>query len=76
MKKQGYIQGQVDHTLFAKFPHDGKVVALIVYVNDIVLTGYDTVEMARVKEKLVVDFEIKDFGFMGYFSRYGGWSVK
>ena len=67
MKKQGYIQGQADHTLFTKFSHDGKVVVLIVYVDDIVLTGDDIVEMARVKEKLAVDFEIKDLGFMRYF---------
>jgi len=67
MKKQGYIQGHADHTLFTKFSHDGKVVVLIVYVDDIVLTGDDTVEMARVKEKLAVDFEIKDLRFMRYF---------
>lgn len=67
MKKQGYTQGQADHTLFTKFSHDGKVAALIVYVDDIVLTGDDTVEMARVKEKLAVDFEIKDLGPMRYF---------
>lgn len=30
-------------------------------------TGNDTMEMARVKEKLAVDFEIKDLGFMRYF---------
>ncbi|XP_050874974.1 uncharacterized mitochondrial protein AtMg00810-like [Lathyrus oleraceus] len=67
MKKQGYIQGQLDHTLFTKFSHDGKVIVLIVYVDDIVLTGDDIVEMTRVKEKLVVDFKIKDLGFMRYF---------
>ncbi|XP_058745985.1 uncharacterized mitochondrial protein AtMg00810-like [Vicia villosa] len=67
MKKQGYIQGQADHTLFTKFSHDGKLAALIVYVDDIVLTGDDTVEMTRVKEKLAVDFEIKDLGSMRYF---------
>lgn len=66
MKKQGYIQGQADHTLFTKFSHNGKVVVPIVYVDDIVLNG-DAAEMARVKEKLTVDFEIKDLGFMRYF---------
>ncbi|MCI43341.1 copia-type polyprotein, partial [Trifolium medium] len=56
MKKQGYIQGQTDHTLFTKFSQDGKIDVLVVYVDDIVLTGDDTVEMRRVKEKLAVDF--------------------
>ncbi|KAK2414048.1 putative mitochondrial protein [Trifolium repens] len=67
MKKQGYIQGQADHTLFTKFSQDGKIAVLIVYVDDIVLTGNDTDEMGRVKEKLAVDFEIKDLGSMRYF---------
>jgi hypothetical protein len=67
MKKQGYIQRQADHTLFTKFSHDGKIIVLIVYVDDIILTGDDTVEIARVKEKLVVDLEIKDLGSMRYF---------
>ncbi|GAU31183.1 hypothetical protein TSUD_316080 [Trifolium subterraneum] len=67
MKKQGYIQGQTDHTLFTKFSQDGKIAVLIVYVDDIVLTGNDTDEMGRVKEKLAVDFEIKDLGSMRYF---------
>jgi hypothetical protein len=67
MKKQGYIQGQADHTLFTKFSQDGKIAVLIVYVDDIVLTGNDTDEMGRVKEKLAIDFEIKDLGSMRYF---------
>ncbi|WJX66879.1 hypothetical protein P8452_51386 [Trifolium repens] len=67
MKKQGYIQGQADHTLFTKFSPHGKIAILIVYVDDIVLTGDDIVEMAKVKEKLAVDFEIKDLGSMRYF---------
>jgi hypothetical protein len=67
MKKQGYIQGQADHTLFTKFSQDGKIAVLIVYVDDIVLTGNDYDEMGRVKEKLAIDFEIKDLGSMRYF---------
>jgi len=67
MKKQGYIQGPADHTLFTKFSNDGKFFVLIVYVDDIVLMGDDTIEMTRVKEKLAVDFEIKDLGSMRYF---------
>ncbi|CAJ2655096.1 unnamed protein product [Trifolium pratense] len=72
MKKQGYIQGQADHTLFTKFSQDGKIAVLIVYVDDIVLTGDDIVEMARVKEKLALDFEIKDLGSMRYFLGMSG----
>jgi hypothetical protein len=66
MKNQGYIQRQVDH-IFAKFSSDGKFVALIVYVDDIVLTEDDIVEMRRVKERLAADFQIKDLGSSRYF---------
>jgi aryl carrier-like protein len=40
---------------------------LIVYVDDIVLIGDDIVERGRVREKLAIDFEIKDLGSIRYF---------
>ncbi|CAJ2646885.1 unnamed protein product [Trifolium pratense] len=74
MKKQGYIQGQADHTLFTKFSQDGKIAVLIVYVDDIVLTGDDIVEMARVarskdgivvsQQKYILDL-LKETGMSG-----------
>lgn len=67
MKKQGYVQGQADQTLSTKFSHNGKFTALIVYVDDIVLIEDDINEMARVKEKLATNFEIKDLGSLRYF---------
>lgn len=67
MKKMDYIQDQVDHTLSTKFSPNGKFVALIIYVNDIVFTGGDIDEMARVKEKLAANFEIKDLRSLRYF---------
>jgi len=67
MKKQAHNQGQVHHTLFTKCSHDGKISILIVYVGDIVLTRDDIVEIARVKEKLASDFEIKDLESLRYF---------
>jgi hypothetical protein len=66
MKKQEYIQEQADHTLFIKFSHDGKIVIVIVYVVDIIFTRDDKM-IARVKEKLVVDIQIKDLGSIRYF---------
>ena len=35
VKNHGYCQSQVDHTMFYKHSREGKVVILIVYVNDI-----------------------------------------
>lgn len=67
VKKQGYFQGQSDHTLFMKFSHEGKISILIVYVDDTILTGDDMVEMDRLKKSLASEFEIKDLGSLRYF---------
>lgn len=40
---------------------------LIVYVDDIILTGDNLEEMTRLKKKLAEDFEIKDLGTLKYF---------
>lgn len=66
VKKQGYSQGQADHTLFTKFSSKGKIAALV-YVDNIILTGDDEVELARLKKNLAAEFEIKDLGSLRYF---------
>jgi Reverse transcriptase (RNA-dependent DNA polymerase) len=38
-----------------------------VYVNDIVLTGNDTVEMERLNASLTKEFEMKDLDELRYF---------
>lgn len=51
MRKYGYQQGQSDHTLFSKQNKHVKRTILIVYVNDIILTGDNLEESERPKEK-------------------------
>lgn len=51
MLRRGYKQSQDDHTLFIKW--DGSALtALIVYLNDIVITGNDSHEVERFKHYL------------------------
>ena len=54
------------HTLFYRHK-DGKSTILIVYVDDIILPGNDTMEMTRLKSRLATEFEIKDLGPLRYF---------
>ena len=67
VKGFGFKQGQADHTLFYKKSSLGKVVILIVYVDDIIITGDDRDGIEDLKRKLALSFEIKDLGQVKYF---------
>ncbi|KAL0552943.1 hypothetical protein IC582_012078 [Cucumis melo] len=67
VKSQGYSQGHSDHTLFTKASKTGKIAILIVYVDDIVLTGDDQTEISQLKQRMSDEFEIKDLGNLKYF---------
>jgi hypothetical protein len=66
MKTVGYTQSNSDHTLFLK--HNEKhITILIVYVDDIIVTGDDSGERKRLHEHLAREFEMKDLGELKYF---------
>lgn len=67
VRKLGYRQSQGDHTLFVKHSSEGKRAVLIVYVDDIILTGDDDSEIDRLKKLLAKEFEVKDLGEAKYF---------
>ncbi|XP_072054409.1 uncharacterized mitochondrial protein AtMg00810-like [Arachis hypogaea] len=66
-KGLGYTQSQADHTLFYKYSAVNKTAILIVYVDDIILTGDDSLELKDLKEKLAKAFGIKELGSLKYF---------
>ena len=68
MKIFGYRQSNSDHALFIKHK-DGRITTLIVYVDDIILTGDDPREIIDLKMYLSKGFEMKDLGELKY-SRY------
>ncbi|KAL6328692.1 hypothetical protein AAG906_003378 [Vitis piasezkii] len=59
MRAFGYRQSNSDHTLFLKKQH-GKITALIVYVDDMVVTGNDLEERKALQNYLFREFEMKD----------------
>ena len=67
VKGFGYTQSQADHTLFYKHSVSGKISILIVYVDDIIVTGNDLEATTKLKEALARSFEIKDLGLVKYF---------
>jgi hypothetical protein len=66
MKNYGFKQSQADHTLFLKCDR-GKLTALIVYVDDMVVTGNDEEGIRRLRDYLAKEFEMKDLGALRYF---------
>src|SRR6266498_4672036 len=66
MCNMGYKQCNGDHTVF--YWHSGNhVTILAVYVDDIIITGDDTLEISRLKKNLNKEFEVKDLGQLRYF---------
>ena len=66
MKKFGYRQSNSDHTLFIKRANQ-KITCLIIYVDDMIITGDDEEEIVTLKGKLFQEFEMKDLGNLKYF---------
>ncbi|KAJ0617795.1 putative RNA-directed DNA polymerase [Helianthus annuus] len=66
MKEYGYHQSNADHTLFLK-RRNGLVTCLIIYVDDMIITGDDVEEIAQLKRNLFSKFEMKDLGNLKYF---------
>ncbi|RVW57066.1 Retrovirus-related Pol polyprotein from transposon TNT 1-94 [Vitis vinifera] len=69
VKGYGFVQCQSDHTLFVKHFPEGKLAIIIVYVDDIILTGDHEEKIDLLKKLLTKEFEIKDLGNLKYFLR-------
>ena len=59
MKMLGFKQYNGDRTLFCKHCQTAIVTILIVYVNDIIITGDNDKEAMKLEEQLTTFFEVK-----------------
>lgn len=66
MLRFGYTKSNADHTLFIRKKRS-LISILILYVDDIVLTGNDHVEIKRLKDRLAKEFKFKDLGDLRFF---------
>lgn len=66
VRSYGFKQDNSDHTLFVYLSGTSSVI-LIVYVDDIILTGNCNIEIDKAKGYLAAKFEIKDLGSLRYF---------
>lgn len=61
----GFTKSEADENLY-HIVVDGKIFIIVLYVDDIILTG-DEHLINSCKEELARDFEMKDMGLLHYF---------
>ncbi|KAK2994898.1 hypothetical protein RJ640_001881 [Escallonia rubra] len=62
----GFRQSTADYSLFT-FTHGGSFVAVLVYVDDVIITGTDSDRICKLKNYLDTKFHIKNLGKLKYF---------
>ncbi|XP_040368065.1 uncharacterized protein LOC112178615 isoform X2 [Rosa chinensis] len=66
IRSAGFVQSRADYSLFTR--RQGKsFTVLLIYVDDILITGNDPVSIADVKKFLHKTFRLKDLGNLKYF---------
>lgn len=63
----GMTRCQSDHSVFFRHNTHGKCIYLVVYVDDIVITGNDHDGICQLKKHLCCHFQTKDLGKLKYF---------
>nr|XP_043611879.1 uncharacterized mitochondrial protein AtMg00810-like [Erigeron canadensis] len=66
LASDGFVQSKSDYPLFTKSGQN-YFIALLVYVDDIIITGNNEDEIKRFKVFLQTQFMIKDLGILKYF---------
>ena len=65
--KEGYVRCPNGHTLFVKTQGEGKILVVILYVDDFVFTGCDDEMFTEFKASMKQEFDITDLGKMKFF---------
>ncbi|XP_016162156.1 uncharacterized protein LOC107604950 [Arachis ipaensis] len=66
LKSASFIKSESDHSLYTKLTTHG-VTIIMVYIDDLVLTGDDLAKIESIKQLLDQKFKIKDLGDVKYF---------
>ncbi|XP_019087510.1 PREDICTED: uncharacterized protein LOC109127357 [Camelina sativa] len=63
---KGFRRSEADHTLFT-YPSQRGIIVILIYVDDIIISGNDKVGIQDTKQYLKSVFDIKDLGELKYF---------
>ena len=63
------LRSTTDHSVFYHHNSLGQCIYLVVYVDDIVITGSDQDGIQKLKQHLFTHFQTKDLGKLKYFLR-------
>ncbi|KAL6323247.1 hypothetical protein AAG906_029254 [Vitis piasezkii] len=63
----GMLRSEADHSVFYHHNSSSQCIYLVVYVDDIVITGSDQEGIQRLKQHLFNHFQTKDLGKLKYF---------
>ena len=67
VKEFGMIRSAADHSVFYHHSSTGQCIYLIVYVDDIIITGSDQNGIQKLKQHLFSHIQTKDLGKLKYF---------
>ena len=66
LQEHGFIRSECDSNLYF-INRNGKTTILLLYVDDLIITGNDTQNIKNLKSKLHEDFEMTDLGATSHY---------
>ncbi|MFV0960754.1 reverse transcriptase domain-containing protein, partial [Klebsiella pneumoniae] len=66
IQRHGFTKNVLDHSLFM-YKDDSGTTWVLIYVDDIIITGSDEAHITLVKSLLMTKFKMKDLGPLRYF---------
>lgn len=65
MLSQGLTKSQADYNLYFH-EENGKLTLLLLYVDDVYLTGNNTAHIASIRAEIQKEFDMSDLGILSY----------